>query len=197
MRCRFGLVGACAMLLARPLVAQQAEDSLAFRRGQWGAEFAAGYEARSLGVLRFLSPRRALVFDVNGGYTKSTREASGEVNNRELQARLGVRWFRDLAPRLRQYLTVGASGGARRERQERPATASSPAVIRSTHVTLGGAFANVGGMWLVSSHLALGAQWEASYTGSRTRDRDPNSDTRTTTHQVSVGGARLVVSLLF
>ena len=197
------LVGG-AFMLARPAFAQQPEDSLAFRRGQWVAEFAAGTEARSLGVLRFLSPRRALVLDGSGGYFKATREQGNEGSNRELQVRLGVRWFRAVSPRVRQYFTLGASGGVRREQQRYQAPDPSPETGRTFRSIVGGGFANLGGMWLATEHLALGANWEAAYSYGRSTQRVaasanevPANEARTTTHGLSVGTARLVVRVLF
>lgn len=199
MRWGVGVLVGGALILARPMAAQQPEDSVAFRRGQWAAEFAAGTEARSLGVLRFLSPRRALVLDGSGGYFKASREQGPESSNRELQVRLGVRWFRAVAPRVRQYFTLGASGGVRREQQQYQAPDLSPETERTFRSLVGGGFANIGGMWLATEHLAHGANWEAAYSYSRStvRDEAPASATRTTTHGLSVGTARLVVSVLF
>jgi len=197
MRWGLGVLLGWTVVLARPVQAQRPEDSLAFRRGQWGAEFAAGTEARSLGVLRFLSPQRALVLDGSGGYFRTSRDQVTPSSDRELQVRLGVRWFRDVAPRVRQYVTLGVTGGARRSQRLYQAPDLSPPMDRTSRSSVAGAFANLGGMWQTTAHLALGANWEAAYSRATTREVDRATEDRSTTHGLSVGTARLVVSLLF
>lgn len=61
---------AIASLVPR-LGAAQSPDSLPFRKGQWGAEFNAGSFA-GLGIMRFLSPRVALIGDVSGTVVRSS-----------------------------------------------------------------------------------------------------------------------------
>jgi hypothetical protein len=197
MRWKIGTVVALAIVLARPLHAQQAADSLGFRRGQWGAEFTAGTEAQSLGVLWFRSPRLALVLDGSGGSNTSERDETFSSTSRNVDARLGLRWFREVAPRVRQYFTVGVTGGVRRDRQERAASDFAPAGETSVRINNSGAFANVGGMWMANRHLALGANWEASYIRSSARETTTTTTTRTTSDWLTLGRARLVVTLLF
>lgn len=189
------------IFFAIPTAAQSAPDSLSFRRGQWGAEFGVGTHASSLGVLRFLSPRRALVLDGTTQYSRMTRDPSIKVTDQSLDLRIGLRTLRAVAPRVRQYFTVGVSGGVNRQsqRQEYEFSGTTSQFNTTSRSTSQGAFANLGGLWLVNAHLALGANWEASFTrlNSVQRSENPMQKVTSTSHILSAGRAGLVLTLLF
>ena len=199
----------------------ESTDSLPFRKGQWGAEFA-GSEYASVGVLRFISPRRAFVFDVGGGLGRWDRSrqytsrdslvfAEPDVNSqsgsRSLRVRLGHRWYRSVHPRIAQFATAGAfsSHSHTTEKQATVPTPQRPARSSAQSFTRGwgaGVFGGVGASWLLTSQLALGASWEANggYTRSTTESSQSGiSGLRNTGsgYQFSFGSAALRLNLFF
>lgn len=148
--------------------AQATSDSVAFRSGQWGNEVAIGSDFNSLGLLRFRSPRAAWLMDLGVSTTRGTgprfdEPNEGRTTNVELQ--LGHRWYRPVIPRVYQLTSLGVLGWYKRERGE-------GALLHDVRSTGGGLFANIGGGWMVTSHLAVGATWEARAVYFRGRQRE-------------------------
>ena len=74
--------------------AAQAPDSLAFHRGQWGAEFNISGGFFSAGALRFTSATHAWLLDLGAGYSHNSFSGpagSGSGNLTTITAELGSR----------------------------------------------------------------------------------------------------------
>ncbi len=146
-----GVTGASA------LIAQQADSP--FRPRQWGAEFQIGTFS-SIGLIRFRSPVRALVVNASGSVRKSHSESgtnTGDYNSESLSLRLGLRRYRPVRAEVAAYATVGLTGGYSHQRSTNSSGGSS-----SSHSATGGLFGALGGQWLVTPHLSLGAEWDGS-----------------------------------
>lgn len=149
-------------------------DTTGFRAGQWGAEFTLGTGngvASGVGALRFFSDRRALLLDVNGRFTRASGDAPLRGTESSLNLRIGPRWYRPVKGRVLQYISVGVI--ASHDRRENPIFTSSLDPI--TQWTMksygGGAFGEVGGSWMVTSQLSLGASWQGAVQyGRNTQD---------------------------
>lgn len=140
-------------------------DSTGFRAGQWGAEFTLGTGngvASGVGALRFFSDRRALLLDVNGRFTRASGDAPLRGTESSLNLRIGPRWYRPVKGRVLQYISVGVI--ASHDRRENPIFTSSldPITQSTTKSYGGGAFGEVGGSWMVTSQLSLGASWQGA-----------------------------------
>src|SRR5437773_10883079 len=83
-------------LLPQWLSAQESPaDTSAFRAGQWGVQFGAGFGLANVGILRFTSPRSAwmLLLDVSGEFLNGTRTdvlgATSDQKDRSEERRVG------------------------------------------------------------------------------------------------------------
>lgn len=167
---RHHLILAGALLLSTtPASAARAQsapsDSTGFRAGQWGAEFTLGTGsgiASGVGALRFFSDRRALLVDVNGRFTRASGDGPLKSTESILNVRIGPRWYRPVKGRVLQYVSLGVI--ASHERRENPVFMSSldPTTQFTTKSVGGGAFGEVGGSWMVTSQLSLGAAWQGT-----------------------------------
>lgn len=135
-------------------------DSTGSRAGQWGAEFSLGSNLGSsagAGVLRFHTERRALVLD--GAVQVSRQSVNTPLTETQSfgRLRLGTRWYRPVARQVLQSLTLGVHL-SRDQREQNQVYAFPPEATqtRSTS-TGGGVFVELGGSWMVTSHLRLGA----------------------------------------
>lgn len=142
-----------------------AADSTGFRAGQWGAEFTLGTGsgiASGVGALRFFSESRALLLDVNGRLFRETGDAPTKRTESAIILRVGPRWYRPVKGRVLQYLSLGVI--ASHERRDIPDYVSSsypPSTLKST-ASGAGAFGELGGSWMVTPQLSLGASWQAA-----------------------------------
>lgn len=139
-----------------------ASDSIGFRAGQWGAEFSLGngsLNTTGAGVLRFQSARRALVLDMSANvYSQSAGEGSSEDQS-AIRVGLGTRWYRPVTRNVLQSLTLGVLVS----RDSRELKRSDPLAVDTRYTsTQGGAFAELGGSWLVTPQLSLGAAWQGN-----------------------------------
>lgn len=149
-------------------------DSTAFRRGQWGTEFAIGGSYQSFGVLRFATPTRAWIGALSATiYDSRAAEddtpdpgnpASGATSSglRRGELRVGHRWYRTLTDQLAQHVTVGAVASGDRRTTER---AALPDRVESEAAA--GIFADLGALWFVTRRLSLGAAWTTQATFTR------------------------------
>lgn len=171
----------------------QSTDSMTFRPGQWGAEFSAGTQFSSVGVLRFRTARQAWVADLAANSTQLSGATLSDARNTVFSLRLGSRWFHTVVPRVQQFATVGVLGGASSNKVE--------SIVGITSTTSGwnvGAFANVGALWFAASRLSLAAAWEASGSYGRLKTSTTNNSEITARQTVfSLGAATLRLGLYF
>jgi hypothetical protein len=197
----------CALiaLSAAPLDAQglQSAAALPFHKGQWGAEFGIGSYFPSLGFLKFRSERSAWMGDVGINVSAAAgrfEPDSGDAQDTEsldfgTTIRAGIRRYRPLGERVAAFTTFGATVGGNTYRREQEGALP----YRSQQTTWrGGAFGEIGGAWLVTRNLTLGATYGGSATYTYSRSEYPRYG-RTSEHGVNLGAgsARLNVTLFF
>ncbi len=203
-RCVTSWLAAALACVVLPSVALQAQtaDSTTFRAGQWGAEFAMGGFS-SLGVLRFSTPRRAWIGAVTGRLENVERESDpssppfppfGFAFERSgIDLSLGHRWYRDIAPRVQQHVTLGALISGARQNRVAPRQADV-----SENSVGGGAFADLGAIWMVTQKLSLGAAWNAQLVLGRTTTNGlPEQRQTTTSTTLSLGQVTIRGALYF
>ena len=172
---------------------QVAVDSLPFREGQWGAEFAINDGTFGLGVLRFRSARRAWLLDASIGASWSHTEGgfSGEETGRSVFVRLraGPRRYRPIASGAAAYLGTGLTG----------AYAWSVDGISRRQLWDAGVYGELGAVYFVTRRLSLGARVEAaaSYAVSRQTASNPSFDYRDSRFSVGLTPVRIVGALYF
>jgi hypothetical protein len=152
---------ALAAVIAFPatLHAQRSASSMPFRSGQWGAEFAASNDFQSLGMMRFLSARRALAFDAQFDNASSSIDGSdAETSSTSYGLSLGYRMYRNVTTGV-----VGhATGGLRMNSTSTSVTNGAGATTEND--TRGyGPFAEIGASYFLTSHLSLGAAYGLEY----------------------------------
>jgi hypothetical protein len=168
-------------------------DSLPFRAGQWGAEFAIDDGTVGLGVLRFRSPRRAWLLDAafNAGWSdEESSFGSGNRTNVFVRVRTGPRAYRPIHAASAGYVGIGLTG------------AYSWAGSENEYRRLwdAGLFGELGALYFVTPHLSLGAQigLSARYTESRQRLSGPGLPIDwDRLVSVGVGSVRIVGALYF
>lgn len=122
---------------------------------------------RGAGVLRFLTPRRALVLDLSGSTTRESATGWSTATDVDfVQLRLGHRWYRPIHDRIVQHVTVGASF-ARSVVEHTVTTVEGLEGKTAQQANSGGAYADLGAAWLVTPHLSLGAAWTADVSYKR------------------------------
>lgn len=159
----------------------------------------AGLNLASFGVLRFSSPTRALVFDLQftGGHSRqNVQDTSGSqslyTDDVGLMARLGPRWYRGQGKRAVLYHTFGVIGGFRHS-----CFGGAPGGNCSNSWT-GGAYADFGGAYLVTSHLSLGASVGASFAYQHSSMRGPGLPSRTSwSYQGLISGPMFISTFYF
>jgi hypothetical protein len=155
------------VLLPRALVAQDStalRASTPFRRGQWAAQFAAGFDFNTVGFLLFRSPTRALLLDVElgGGHSEMLTgdstglQFAGVNSNAFTQLRFGWRRYSGGEPKIATHYTVGVLGGFEH------AAVSSSGNSQQRNGWTAGLFGDLGATYLVTPHLGLGALASAS-----------------------------------
>jgi hypothetical protein len=162
---------ALALLAAAPLLAvppgtarAQAPDSAAFHRGQWGMNLTLAYGAAGAGAIRFTSATRAVVLDLSASTSRTSYESSGSVNRTTdvgSDAKLGLRRYHVIGPRLYRWGTVGVTVSY--DYRSTRYTYGGVVTTEGYSGLGGGVFGNLGATWLVTPHLGLGAQWEATF----------------------------------
>jgi hypothetical protein len=155
------------LIATSTLAAQAPRDSSAFRRGQWGTEFATAPELVSLGVLRFQSTRRAWIADLSVMTDRRTETSTTAPDRRgkatRLQLQLGHRWYRPVSARIYQHAGV-ALGGQVDIEDFRSGASRDEEDFRGA-----GASGEVGAGWLVTRNFALGGVWRAQALWGRGR----------------------------
>ena len=157
---RIRLFGA-ALVVAAIVPATAAAQSLPFRAGQWGAEFQSG-DLTSAGVMRFMSPRTALVFDV-GVLNLSTEEDDGTTtvdNSTSLLAlRLGFRNYMPVANRVSSFWTIGGEVARGSNTEEISGPFDGSVEERQTSF---GVFGQLGADFHVTPNIAVGIAYDLS-----------------------------------
>jgi hypothetical protein len=194
-----------SVLLARRATGQEAQrppnaappaavaDSLPFRAGQWGAEFAINDGTIGLGVLRFRSARKAWLLDASVGASWSDIESSfsAEHSARSVfaRARAGPRRYRPIATGSAAYLGMGLTGSY--------GWATSDDT--RAHTWDAGVFGELGAVYFVTRRLSLGAQVEVSGSFSESHRRYSNPPGGFRDRRVSIGvrPVRIVGALYF
>jgi len=162
----------CAALLVLPF-SLFGQDSTAkanatpFHQGQWAAQFQAGAGFGSLGFIKFRSPTCALVLDLRLGGAHSeelTTDSSGANrfahlnSNAFTQVRFGWRQYSGdgTAAKVVSHYSFGALAGFNHFASRDPTGSSQ------TNGWMAGAFADVGGTYLLTSRFGIGALATAS-----------------------------------
>ena len=178
-----------------------AQDSTKFRRGQWAAQFQVGSSSASLGFLKFRSPTRALVLDVRltGAHSEQSVTDSGGTRFAGLasdaftQIRFGWRRYRAGATKLVSHHTIGLLAGLNHD------VSRSTVSLRESNAWTAGVFADIGGTYLVTPQLGLGALATASLTYSRSVTKQQPTNFIGRTWQIGGSGVSgtLVATLFF
>ena len=143
--------------------AQQASPDSMPHAGTWGAEVFLGNAGSGASILRFRSPKVALLFGADFSYSHSG-EDNGTIGlpattTTNVAARLGFRNYRgSSADRLRPVVGAGLR--------------SSYADATNASLWTAGAYGELGAMYFLTPHISLGGTGElqASY-GKRTQTR--------------------------
>lgn len=159
---RIRLFGA-ALVVAAIVPATAAAQSLPFRAGQWGAEFQSG-DLTNAGVMRFMSPSTALVFNV-GVLNLSTEldtEGAGTVENSQslLALRLGFRNYMPVANRVTGFWTIGGEVARGSETEEVSGPFDGTEEMTQTQL---GVFGQFGADFHVTPNIAVGMAYDLSY----------------------------------
>lgn len=164
---RFLPLAAALLLLAVPAGAQQGDSATAtpFRPGQWAVQFSPGYSTPSLGALRFRSPRSAWVIDasLSGFFGEDEGDVTdGDRTDLRAALELGTRRFRPVAERVHAYTGFGIFGSVLETSRELGPTVSG---VTDESQYRAGLYAELGGNWMITPHLALGARtrFQAGY----------------------------------
>jgi hypothetical protein len=165
-------------------------DSLPFRAGQWGAEFAVENGTLGLGVLRFRSPRRAWLLD--GAVTAHWSDFKSSIGDRTgtdvfVRVRVGPRKYRPVRTGIAGYVGMGLTG----------AYGWHGGDADRTHAWDAGVFGELGAAYFVTPHLSLGGRVDAFARYGEFRLRAPQGAWRE--REVSLGArpVRIVGALYF
>jgi opacity protein-like surface antigen len=154
-------VFAAALAAAAILPATAAAQSLPFRAGQWGAEFQSG-DLTSAGVMRFMSPRTALVFDV-GVLNLSTEQDDGtetvENSTSLLALRLGFRNYMPVANRVSSFWSIG--GEVARGSNTEEVSGPFDGTVEEKQTSFG-VFGQLGADFHVTPNIAVGIAYDLS-----------------------------------
>ena len=161
-----------AFFLLAPALAAQVPDSALFHKGQWGVDFRVGSGFAGVGALHFTSPTHATLLDLSGGYSHVSNTTSpafrASIANASLS--LGSRAYHLIDPHVYRWTTIGLSFLYNRQ------SVTQGTATQTIKGYGAGVFVNLGGTWLVTPHLGLGAQWQAdvAYSHNSTSAPFPN-----------------------
>jgi hypothetical protein len=146
-----------------------ARDSLPFRPGQWGAEFAVQDFVSWASALRFHAPRQAWVATLSGNFARTEADRRDE---RIVRAELGLghRWYRSSREAIAPFVGIGVGAALVDDRLEiQVGSAGSPPAVVGNERLFGIVYGEVGAQWLVTPRLALGAGWQVQASLARNR----------------------------
>ncbi len=168
-----------------------------FHTGQWAAQFQAGTAFGSLGFIKFRSPTRALVLDLRLSGSHSETMVTDSSGTRfgglhsiaSTQLRFGWRRYSGDGPAAKvvSHHSFGALGGF-----EHDVGAGRTGSSTTNSWTIG-AFGDVGGTYLVTSRLGIGALATATLSYENGISR---SSFGSKLHVWSIGGSALSASLV-
>ena len=190
----------------RSLPAQDSvpQDSTPFRRGQWALQFGAGASLASVGALKFTSPTRAwlLDFQVTAGHSHSTSQLSPDTVSNEfsshavITARAGRRFYEVRRRAVAGYQTLGVLAGFTHS-----CSGTSGFFAVGGFCSNGwtaGAFGELGGAYLLTSHLSIGGAAAASFSYSRSWIRASAQRKQTTwSYEFSSPGFSFTTTIYF
>lgn len=148
-----------ALSLCAAVQDSTAADTTPFRRGQWAAQFGAGFGFGSLGFMRFRSPTSAWVVDlrVSGGHSESLATDSagtrfiGLDSRAAVDMRLGIRTHRTETRKIVPFYSLGILGGFNHS------AFSGGGGSGQRNGWSAGVFADVGANYLFTPHFAIAA----------------------------------------
>ena len=180
---------AAVFVLPATLHAQRNSSNVPFRGGQWGAEFSASNDFQSLGMIRFLSPRRAIAFDAQLNNASTSIEGSdAETSNTTYGLSAGYRMYRHVTSGVVGHLT----GGLRVSSSSTSVTNGAGATTDNN--TRGyGPFGEIGASYFVTPHLSLGAAYGLQYLMTSSKQ----GATETSGHTMGSSPLSVRISLYF
>jgi len=146
-------------LLPQWLSAQESPaDTSAFRAGQWGVQFGAGFGLANVGILRFTSPRSAwmLLLDVSGEFLNGTRtDVLGATSDQKdhtvgIATGVGKRFYQAARHKVRSFQSIGVAGSYQDQKQSITGTTFTFTQWRA------GALGELGAGYWVTQNLSLG-----------------------------------------
>lgn len=192
-------------LLCSPVVASAQDptvrDALPFRRGQWAAQFAAGFSFASLGVVRFTAPARAWLLDLrlSGGHSHGTSRmgdsvrAEGYTSEVSFDARIGRRFYQDVGKAVVSLGTIGMFGGYDDGCAGNNVTGDS-----CTNGWRAGVVGDLGAAYLVTSRFSIGGTGSVTFSYARSTSRGPGGLSGTSwSYRGSVQGPSFVATIYF
>jgi hypothetical protein len=173
-----------ALVLPSTLAAQ---DPSSFRAGQWAAQFTGGSSFASLGAIKFRSPTRALVLDVRVSAFHQENYVNdvfqGVNSDVGVGLRLGRRSYRPIVDKVVAFHSLGVLVGF--EHSVRTTLFFPTTTLNGWSA---GAFGELGGVYLVSSHFGIGATATWSFMGTSSSGKDTGgAKTRAWSVEASTG----------
>jgi hypothetical protein len=155
-------------------------DSTPFRPGQWATQFGAGSNLVSLGALAFTTSHRAWLIDVRvyGSHSHGEFRTTGDslvnvevTSDFSIGPRLGLRFYHVRNRQIAGFESVGLSGGYVHSCRQSTFLAFSGC----SNGWSAGMFGELGGAYLLTPHLSIGATASLAFTYQRTTTRDSRS----------------------
>jgi hypothetical protein len=200
--CALALVASCALPtdgaaqadsaanLGAPLHAAAEATAVPFRSGQWAAQLSMGPGVGSIGVLRFVSPRSALLLDVRlfvesaqsdvdvqspaGNGTGDVRQSSVVIDLRG-----GWRTYHPLGPRVVMHTSLGLLAGRFVDNLDFDSEDFIP-FEQTVHGWAAGPFFELGASFMPAPRLGLGMTWSPELTYGRTTAENGGGGEKTT-----------------
>lgn len=154
-----------ALVLLLPALASAQESTASeFHSGQWALQFGGNLDLMTFGVMRFSSPRSALVLNVDlsaSSLTGTATDPAGSTDANDhtvlFQGGLGKRFYQNARSKVRSFQTIGIVGGYLDQK-----TTFSSTTTSTTKSVFGGLRGEVGGAYWLASNLSLGGTASAS-----------------------------------
>ena len=199
------LVAASVALVlgAEPVAAQSVEPAgvLPFRRGQWGTEFGVSSNFPSVGFLKFRSDRSAWLVDLSGnyaGYTDDFESPFGSLPDRDytqydVTLAAGMRRYRPVVDRVAGFATLGLQTSRFSSSESEPDQPDE-----DFNGWDAGVFGELGGAWMVTRHLGLGASYQANVVYfTLKQETEGQGSVERSGFAVGAGQTRLLLTLYF